>query len=125
VRGQRGFTLIELLCALTILAAVLAVSVRILSGAGRNAAAAADYGQALTLASAHLAGMEAADHVVPGLWAGNEAGLHWEEEASRAGGEAFADAGRLKLIAWRLRVLARTAQGREVTLTSVRLERPK
>lgn len=125
MKGQRGFTLIELLCALTILAAVLAVSVRILSGAGRNAAAAADYGQALTLASAHLAEMEAADHVVPGRRAGDEAGLHWEEEATYATGEAFADAGPLKLIAWRLRVVARTALGREVTLTSVRLERPK
>lgn len=125
MRDQRGFTLIELLCALTILAAVLAVSLRILSGASRNAAAAADYGRAVAVASAHLAEMEAAPHVVPGRRAGQDEGTGWEEDVRRAEGAAFADADAAKLIAWRLRSVARTAAGREVSLTSVRLEHPQ
>ena len=125
MRGQRGFTLIELLCALTILAAVLAVSLRIMSGSSRNAAAALDYEKAVAVAGAHLAEMQAAPHAVPGRRTGEEAGIGWEEDVRRAQGEAFADAPSAKLIAWRLRSVARTPAGREVALTSVRLERPQ
>lgn len=123
MKDQRGFTLIELLCALTILAAVLAISLRILSGASRNAAAALDYGRAVAVASAHLAEMQAAPHVVPGLRAGKDEGIGWQEDVRRADGAAFADAEAEKMIAWRLRSVAHTAAGRDVTLTSVRLER--
>ena len=123
MKGQRGFTLIELLCALTILAAVLAVSLRIMTGSTRTAAAADDYGRALTLATARLAELEAGARVFPGERAGSEDGLEWRDSVRRAEGPAFADAEPLKLIAWRLRCTVRTASGHEVTLTSVRLER--
>jgi prepilin-type N-terminal cleavage/methylation domain-containing protein len=125
VKHQRGFTLIELLCALTILAAVLAVSIRILSGSSRNAAASLDYQRALAVASAHLAEMQAAPHAVPGLRGGNDDGIDWQEDVRQEQGKAFADAEAAKLIAWRLRSVARSKAGRSVILTSVRLERPQ
>lgn len=124
MRDARGFTLIELLCALTILAAVLAVSLRIMSDSSRNAAATLDYGRAVAVASAHLTEMEAAPHAVPGLRRGADDGISWEEDVQQAQGDAFADAEAAKLIAWRLRSVAHTKAGRSVTLISVRLERP-
>lgn len=125
MKDQRGFTLIELLCALTILAAVLAVSFRILSGSGRAAAASLDYERAVATASRHLAEMQAAPHAVPGPHDGEEQGIHWQEDVRRTEGGAFADAASAGLIVWRLKSVARTKAGHEVTLTSVRLERPQ
>lgn len=125
MKDQRGFTLIELLCALTILAAVLAVSFRILSGSSRAAAASLDYQRAVAVAGAHLAAIQAAPHAVPGPREGEDDGVHWQEDVRRTEGGAFADAGSAGLIVWRLKSVARTKAGHEVALTSVRLERPQ
>ena len=115
---QRGFTLIEMLCALAILALVLGVSLRILAGSTAGAAAGRDYGRLLAVAEAHLSAMQTSEHVIPG----ERHGDGWSEKAVHADDPAFAGAALLKVLAWRLEATARSADGRSVTLTSVRLE---
>lgn len=119
---QRGFTLIELLCAMAILAMALTISMRAFSAAAAAAAASRDYGRAVTLAHSCLTRLEAAETVKPGSRGGEEAGLSWREIIRPAEEEAFADAAAAKMTALRLDCQARTQSGREVTLTSVRLE---
>ena len=122
MKRQAGFTLIELLCALTILALVLAVSLRILSGGTAAAAAGKDYSQALAVAQAHLLSLESREKLVPGELRGKDGDIGWHEKVSAAEGPAFAGAAALKLLAWRVDADSRTADGRKVALTSVKLE---
>ncbi len=120
---QAGFTLIELLCALTILALVLGVSLRILGDGSRITAVSRDSGRALAVAEAHLALLEAASRVTALERSGSDDGVGWQEIVSRASDAAFAAAPAARMIAWRLTSIAHAADGRSIVLTSVRLER--
>jgi general secretion pathway protein I len=123
MRRQAGFTLIELLCALTILALVLAVSLRILSNGNRSAALTRDYGRALAVAQTHLALMQSAERLEPGERSGNDAGIAWREQMTVTHDAPFAEADAALLLAWRLDSTAQLPDGRTVHLGSVRLER--
>ena len=122
MKDQRGFTLIELLCALAILALVLSVSLRIMAGGSASAAAGRDYGRTLAVAQSHLIALQSSEHVIPGEQRGQDGVIAWSEKAVRADDPAFAGAAAIKALAWRLTASARSADGRSVTLTSVRLE---
>jgi prepilin-type N-terminal cleavage/methylation domain-containing protein len=121
VRREAGFTLIELLCALTILALVLAVCLRIQSGGTRAAGASRDYAQALAVAQAHLLALEARPGVTEASRSGHDGMIEWQERSSPAN-ELSAQAAASKWTAWRLDSRAQTADGRSVSLTSVRVE---
>jgi prepilin-type N-terminal cleavage/methylation domain-containing protein len=121
---QRGFTLIEMLCALAILSLVLGVSVRILSGGSLAAGATRSASQALAVAQAHLAGLQALDKPVPLDRRGSEGAITWHERIVRADDPAFAPARDAHLVAWRLEAEAKAADGRSVRLTTVRLTAP-
>ena len=120
MRREAGFTLIELLCAMTILALVMGVSLRILAGGTANAAAARDYGLALTVAQAHLAQMQTIDKVAAGERSGRDGKMTWRESISPADIDGAVAA---KVIPWRLESDVRMADGRAVHLSSLRLER--
>jgi prepilin-type N-terminal cleavage/methylation domain-containing protein len=122
MKREAGFTLIELLCALTILALVLGVSLRILSGGAANAAASRDYGRALAVAEAHLAAMRTTDRLAAGQIQGMEGRILWREKVTRAEDPAFANAAAAKLLAWRIDSVAIAPDGRKVALSSVKLE---
>jgi general secretion pathway protein I len=121
MKGQGGFTLIELLCALTILALVLAVCLRILSGGTHAAAASRDYGEALAVAQAHLLTLQAQPAVTEGNRSGQEGRIRWQERVGPAS-EVAGQAAAAKWTAWRLDSRAETADGRVVALTSLRIE---
>jgi type II secretion system protein I len=122
VSRQRGFTLVELLCAMAILALALTISMRAFSAAASAASASRDYGRAVTLAQSCLTRLQAGQTLKAGSRSGEEAGLSWRETVRPAGDDAFAHAADAKLTAWRLDCEARAPSGREVKLTSVRLE---
>jgi type II secretion system protein I len=118
--NQRGFTLIEVLCALAILALVLGASLRILGSGTASAGASRDYARLLAVASAHLAALQAADAPAALERSGADGDIAWRESMAREQSPAFADP---MILAWRLDASARIEGGREVALTSVRLER--
>jgi prepilin-type N-terminal cleavage/methylation domain-containing protein len=121
VTRRNGFTLIELLCALTILALVLGVSLRIAAGGSRSTAAVRDYGRALTVAQSHLATLQAGEKFAPLERNGIEDQITWIERVTPADDKAFANEAALKIIAWRVETQATTADGRQVRLSSVNL----
>jgi prepilin-type N-terminal cleavage/methylation domain-containing protein len=120
-RHQDGFTLIELLCALTILALVLGVTLRIFAGGSRSAEATRDYARGLVVVQSHLALLQAADRLTPGQRSGADGDIAWQETVSPAHDGVFAAQG--ALTAWRLDSEARLANGRVLHLSTVRLER--
>lgn len=124
MRGERGFTMIEMLCALAILALVLGVSVRILSGGANAAGATRSAGQALALAQGHLAILESLDTPRPLDRSGRENGILWRERIRPADGAAFSRAAAAHLAAWRLESEAQAPDGRIVRLSTVRLTAP-
>ena len=77
-RHQDGFTLIELLCALTILALVLGVTLRIFAGGSRSAEATRDYARGLVVVQSHLALLQAADRLTPGQRSGADGDIAWQ-----------------------------------------------
>jgi len=124
MKAEQGFTMIEMLCALAILALVLGVSVRILGGSAAAAGAARSAGQALAVAQGHLAMLESLDAPAPLDRSGSEDGIVWHDRIRPADDALFARAAAAHLAAWRLESEARTADGRSVRLSSVRLAAP-
>ena len=121
--GAAGFTLIELLCALAILALVLDVALRILSGGLAGAQAVDHYSRAVATAESHLAALMAAERPTAGERHGVEDGLTWDERVAPATEPVFAAAPKAGLTAWAVSVRVAAADGRAVLLQSVKLVR--
>jgi general secretion pathway protein I len=76
-RACRGFSLLEVLVAFVILALVLAVLMRIFSGALRNIGAAEGYSQAVAIAESKLAAIGVDAPLAEGSNAGSGNGYSW------------------------------------------------
>lgn len=82
-RASRGFSLLEVLVAFVILALVLAVLMRIFSGALRNIGAAEGYSRAVAIAESKLAAIGVGTPLAEGTSADSENGYSWQIAVQR------------------------------------------
>lgn len=82
-RASRGFSLLEVLVAFVILALVLAVLMRIFSGALRNIGAAEGYSRAVALAESKLAAIGVDTPLAEGVTADTESDYSWRTAVRR------------------------------------------
>lgn len=122
MRGRNGFTMVELLVALTILAMVLGLSLRIASAGNRTAAAVRDYAALLSVAEARLASLQASEKMAALTESGKEGDILWRDRIAPATDPVFARAKANHQIVWRLTSEAEAPDGRKVSLSASRME---
>jgi prepilin-type N-terminal cleavage/methylation domain-containing protein len=118
-----GFTLIEILCALAVLAIVMGVALRILSGSTAAVVAIDESEAMVALAESHMAERMSDETLAIGEHAGTSGPLVWHEIISPANDVVFANGRTAKVIALRVDVSVHAPSGRQYQLRSVRLER--
>jgi len=122
---QAGFSLIEILCALTILALVLGVTLRILSGGLGAVRVAEDYGRAVAVAESRMAMLMASEAPTLGVRTGETSGFLWTDAVAETGEGLFAAAAAEGFAALRVTVRVQSSDGHAVSLQSVRLVRKR
>jgi hypothetical protein len=113
------------LCALTILALVLGVTLRILSGGLSAVRVAEDYGRAVAMAESRLSTLMVSEGPTLGVRTGENSGLLWTDTVAETADGMYGAAATEGFTALRVIVRVEAGDGHAVSLQSVRLVRKR